>query len=542
MRLFPNSRKAPALGPRNVQPARTCSQARSPAFFQIPQAGASAKDAESSDVGLDPRRVHAPKHLDRLAAMPVLGECRDDEVPGEEASSREGVEDLDGVVDAAAFAIHLEEVIAEEATMWAWIRRPCGRSAALGARRRSGAPGRATGIASGRRGAKVYSGYARNMLVKVFYTFGPKLKLSVYKLTRASAKQSSMASNMIALILILLVVVWAAPFAIARPAALEGDRALEIKNMFEDWAAKHGKSYSSDSEKARRLMIFSDTLAYIEKHNAQPNTTFTLGLNKFSDLTNAEFRANYVGKFKSPRYQDRRPAKDVDVDVSSLPTSLDWRQEGAVTPIKDQGQCGSCWAFSAIASIESAHFLATKELVSLSEQQLIDCDTVDQGCQGGFPEDAFKFVVENGGVTTEEAYPYTGFAGSCNANKNKVVEITGYKDVTKDSADALMKAVSKTPVTVGICGSDQNFQNYRSGILSGQCSNSRDHAVLVIGYGTEGGMPYWIIKNSWGTSWGENGFMKIKKKDGEGMLDPELDIATASRSRESCRLAAAMEP
>ncbi|XP_024537799.1 actinidain [Selaginella moellendorffii] len=113
---------------------------------------------------------------------------------------------------------------------------------------------------------------------------------------------------------------------------------------------------------------------------------------------------------------------------------------------------------------------------------------------GGFPEDAFKFVVENGGVTTEEAYPYTGFAGSCNANK---------------------------------------------GILSGQCGNSRDHAVLVIGYGTEGGMPYWIIKNSWGTSWGEDGFMKIKKKDGEGMLDPELGIATASRSRESCRLAAA---
>ncbi|XP_002977050.2 ervatamin-B [Selaginella moellendorffii] len=326
-----------------------------------------------------------------------------------------------------------------------------------------------------------------------------------------------MASNMIALILILLVVVGAAPFAIARPAALEGDRALEIKNMFEGWAAKHGKSYSSDWEKARRLMIFSDTLAYIEKHNALPNTTFTLGLNKFSDLTNAEFRANYVGKFKPPRYQDRRPAKDVDVDVSSLPTSLDWRQEGAVTPIKDQGQCGSCWAFSAIASIESAHFLATKELVSLSEQQLIDCDTVDQGCQGGFPEDAFKFVVENGGVTTEEAYPYTGFAGSCNANKNKVVEITGYKDVTKDSADALMKAVSKTPVTVGICGSDQNFQNYRSGILSGHCSNSRDHAVLVIGYGTEGGMPYWIIKNSWGTSWGEDGFMRIKKEDGEGM-------------------------
>ncbi|EFJ33823.1 hypothetical protein SELMODRAFT_406652 [Selaginella moellendorffii] len=306
-----------------------------------------------------------------------------------------------------------------------------------------------------------------------------------------------MASNMIALILILLVVVGAAPFAIARPAALEDDRALEIKNMFEDWAAKHGKSYSSDWEKARRMTIFSDTLAYIEKHNALPNTTFTLGLNKFSDLTNAEFRANYVGKFKPPRYQDRRPAKDVDVDVSSLPTSLDWRQEGAVTPIKDQGQCGSCWAFSAIASIESAHFLATNQLVSLSEQQLIDCDTVDEGCQ-------------------EEAYPYTGLAGSCNANKNKVAEITGFNVVTKDKADALMKAVSKTPVTVGICGSDQNFQNYRSGILSGQCCNSRDHVVLVIGYGTEGGMPYWIIKNSWGTSWGEDGFMKIEKKDGEG--------------------------
>ncbi|XP_002977181.2 ervatamin-B [Selaginella moellendorffii] len=341
-----------------------------------------------------------------------------------------------------------------------------------------------------------------------------------------------MASNMIASTLILLVVVGATPFAIARPAALEDGRALEIKNMFEDWAAKHGKSYSSDWEKARRLMIFSDTLAYIEKHNAQPNTTFTLGLNKFSDLTNAEFRAMHVGKFKRPRYQDRLPAEDEDVDVSSLPTSLDWRQKGAVTPIKDQGDCGSCWAFSAIASIESAHFLATKELVSLSEQQLMDCDTVDAGCDGGLMETAFKFVVKNGGVTTEAAYPYTGSVGSCNANKakNKVAEITGFKVVTEDSADALMKAVSKTPVTVSICGSDENFQNYKSGILSGKCDDSLDHGVLLIGYGTEGGMPYWIIKNSWGTSWGEDGFMKIERKDGDGMCGMNGDSSYPTTS------------
>ncbi|KAL2458987.1 Cysteine proteinase RD21a [Forsythia ovata] len=290
----------------------------------------------------------------------------------------------------------------------------------------------------------------------------------------------------------------------------------EVKLMYEAWIVKHSKSYNALGEKEKRFEIFKDNLRYIDEHNAKGNQTYKLGLNRFADLTNKEYRNMYLGRKHDPKRRFPKVKSDrYDPKVDdSLPDSIDWRKKGAVNPIKDQGSCGSCWAFSTIASVEGINQIKNGELLSLSEQELVDCDrSYNEGCNGGLMDYAFEFIIKNGGIDTEEDYPYTGYDGKCDQyRKNaKVVSIDGYEDVTPYNEKALKKAVANQPVTIAMDGSDADFQFYESGIFTGKCGTDLDHGVNAVGYGSENGLDYWIIRNSWGESWGEKGYIRIQR-------------------------------
>ncbi|MCL7032757.1 hypothetical protein MKW94_000129 [Papaver nudicaule] len=290
----------------------------------------------------------------------------------------------------------------------------------------------------------------------------------------------------------------------------------ELNDLYESWLVKHGKAYNALGEKERRFEIFKDNLKFIDEHNSQIGLSYKLGLNKFADLTNEEYRKMYLGtKIDSKRSlyspkSDRYAVREGD----DLPDSIDWRTKGAVAPVKDQGSCGSCWAFSTIAAVEGINKIVTDDLISLSEQELVDCDTsYNEGCNGGLMDYAFQFIINNGGIDSEEDYPYKARDGTCDAyRKNaKVVSIDGYEDVPVNDEKALQKAVSNQPIAVAIEAGGRAFQLYSSGIFSGKCGTALDHGVAAVGYGSEGGKDYWIVKNSWGASWGEEGYIRMER-------------------------------
>ncbi|KAL2494715.1 Senescence-specific cysteine protease SAG12 [Forsythia ovata] len=295
-------------------------------------------------------------------------------------------------------------------------------------------------------------------------------------------------------------------------------RSLQDASMVErheQWMGQYGRVYNDNAEKAMRYRIFKENVEYIETFNKAGTRHYKLGINQFADLTNKEFQASRNGYKLSSNQNAPKASSFRYENVTAVPSSMDWRKKGAVTGVKDQGQCGCCWAFSAVAAMEGINQLSTGKLISLSEQELVDCDTSeDMGCNGGLMDNAFEFIINNHGLTTESSYPYDGTDGTCNTKKESshAAKITGYEDVPANSESALLKSVAKQPVSVAIDASGNDFQFYSSGVFTGECGTDLDHGVTAVGYGkTSDGTKYWLVKNSWGTSWGENGYIRMQR-------------------------------
>jgi len=287
---------------------------------------------------------------------------------------------------------------------------------------------------------------------------------------------------------------------------------------WKDFKNTFGKVYNGVDEESTRFNIFKANVDVIQAVNNK-NLSYTLGVNQFADLNADEFAAQYTGLKKPEKIWGDLPYLGRDTySGKALATSVDWTTKGAVTPVKNQGQCGSCWAFSTTGSLEGAWEIATGNLVSFSEQQFVDCDKAsDQGCNGGLMDNAFKYAEQNA-ICTEESYPYTARGGTCKTSSCTVGlprgGLTGYKDVATDSEQALMEAVDKNPVSIAIEADKSAFQLYSSGVLSSTCGTSLDHGVLAVGYGTDGGTDYWKVKNSWGASWGDQGYVRLLRGKG----------------------------
>ncbi|KAG8385455.1 hypothetical protein BUALT_Bualt03G0047100 [Buddleja alternifolia] len=297
--------------------------------------------------------------------------------------------------------------------------------------------------------------------------------------------------------------------------------AATMAERHEQWMGQYGKTYKNEAEKAMRFKIFKENVEFIESFNSAGTKPYKLGINEFADLKNDEFRAFRNG-YKTPS----NPASTTFMyeNVTTIPPSIDWRKKGAVTKIKDQGQCGCCWAFSAVAAMEGVNKLKTGKLISLSEQELVDCDSTgeDEGCNGGLMDDAFKFIIKNNGLAAESDYPYKGTDDTCNKEKEALsaAKINGYEDVPSDDESALLKAVANQPVSVAIDAGGMGFQLYSGGVFTGDCGTDLNHGVTAVGYGTsEDGTKYWLVKNSWGVSWGEEGYIRMKRDvDAKGGL------------------------
>ncbi|MCD7463154.1 hypothetical protein HAX54_050046 [Datura stramonium] len=288
-----------------------------------------------------------------------------------------------------------------------------------------------------------------------------------------------------------------------------------IAKKHEQWMAQHGRVYKDDVEKAERLKTFQQNLDYIESVNKAGTRTYKLGVNKFADMTNEEFRATRNG-YRMSSHDQKINATSFRYKDVTVPDKMDWREKDVVTAIKNQGECGCCWAFSAVASMEGINKITTGNLISLSEQELVDCDTSsNQGCEGGFMNKAFEFIIRNDGLTSESSYPFKGIDDTCKIGEetNNVAKITGYENVPTKSESDLLKVVANQPVSVAIDASGSDFQLYSSGVFTGECGTDLDHGVTIVGYGedSEDGTKYWIVKNSWGTSWGENGYIRMQR-------------------------------
>uniref|UniRef100_T1J3P5 DNA replication licensing factor MCM2 n=1 Tax=Strigamia maritima TaxID=126957 RepID=T1J3P5_STRMM len=325
----------------------------------------------------------------------------------------------------------------------------------------------------------------------------------------------------------------------------------ELEYDWHKFKMAFNKQYPSDLEENIRKSFFEANVKLIASHNRDFDlglTTFTLGLNFFADMTNDEFRSLMNGFRAGNQSQSSEHIYSMTVKhAASLPRSVDWRAKGVVTPVKNQEACGSCWAFSATGSVEGAHALSTGNLVSLSEQNLIDCSRKqgNQGCNGGWMDYAFEYIIANHGIDTEESYPYEARDGQCKFDPNTVgATISSYVDIKSGDEGALQQASAQIgPISVAIDASSNKFQFYKGGVYSDpHCSTvALDHGVLVVGYGDQSGLDYWLVKNSWGGSWGMQGYilMTRNKRNQCGIATkasyPEPSSEAVSSTRSSRR-------
>jgi C1A family cysteine protease len=295
--------------------------------------------------------------------------------------------------------------------------------------------------------------------------------------------------------------------------ALTLTNALEIPT-FDQFLTRFDKQYDN-KEYHERKVIFHENLRHIMEHN---DSNFSLGINRFTDLLPSELpkgfvRTNTLGYGLDLTKTNGCNKFNIDYSsVDSLPESVDWRKNNAVTSVKNQGQCGSCWSFSAAGAMEGAWAIASGDLINLSEQQLMDC-SIKYGnlvCNGGLMDNAFDYAIDNGMCSYDDD-PYEAQKTTC-PNCQKVAFFSSCVDVTPSNEQDLMAAVAQQPVSVAIEADTAVFQLYNGGILdSPKCGTNLDHGVLVVGYGTDNGVDYWTVKNSWGESWGEDGYIRIKR-------------------------------
>ncbi|VDL17400.1 unnamed protein product [Hymenolepis diminuta] len=295
---------------------------------------------------------------------------------------------------------------------------------------------------------------------------------------------------------------------------------LNIRSLWQEFIHKFKYTPSVFS-----FQNFEQNVIRIWKHLFVPSS-FSMAINRFTAMSEEDYhkmlgyRPDLNDANRSiPHHSYRKLAR-----YSPLPDFVDWRLRGRVTPVKDQGHCGSCWAFSAVGAIEGQYQRSSGKLVSLSEQQLVDCsfDFGNEGCNGGLMDNAFKYVKQVGGVDTEEEYPYvSGRTQQANDNcsfipTDAVAKVTGLVDIEPGSEDDLMEALAYNgPISVAINAGSSSFMMYHGGIYDDpECvggPGDLNHGVLLVGYGQDNGIPYWLIKNSWGSGWGENGYVRIKR-------------------------------
>jgi cathepsin F len=293
---------------------------------------------------------------------------------------------------------------------------------------------------------------------------------------------------------------------------------------------QHGKSYDSVEEYNRRFQTYQDNLERIDELNGlySPKTKF--GVNKFADLSKEEFKNTYLSKNLAVRDDSWPVAPDFsDEVIENMPSTFDWRPKGAVTAVKDQGQCGSCWSFSTTGNVEGQWFLAGHTLIGLSEQNLVDCDqecmeyegesVCDAGCDGGLMPNAFTYIMKTGGIDTESSYPYEGIDDTCRYNsKNDGASISNFTLLSTNETQIAAYLAIHGPVS--IAADAEEWQFYIEGVFYLPCGTQLDHGILLVGYGSETDvfdqtMPFWIVKNSWGQDWGESGYLRVERGVGE---------------------------
>lgn len=295
----------------------------------------------------------------------------------------------------------------------------------------------------------------------------------------------------------------------------------EIDFLFHQWMKQHGIEFECMKEKLKRKMIFAENLVKIALHNAKEET-WKMGMNQFGHLTADEFKSTYASGLIVPEHLQTesvpnrlRTATYRRMSEVGLPSEVNWVTAGGVTNVKNQGACGSCWSFASTGALEGAYFVKYGKLVSFSEQELVACDPVDQGCNGGFMDNAFEWVEKNGGLCSEEDYPYTAGSGIKGFCKHRCKPVPNSSPVTFTDVDhketSLESAVAQQPVAIAIEADQTSFQFYSGGVLTQNCGTKLDHGVLLVGYGTEDGQDYWLVKNSWGPAWGDHGYIKLAR-------------------------------